>query len=240
MSAYDTDIHEQNGRRYRVEFHVDDAMRAPWKEQDFGVVSEWTSREKAPGERVLNEDHGQFRYYDVAATTELARKDGWVGEGGRREGETVRQCVARAVEDNFEFLRAWCNDDWRYVGVVVTLLDDDGDETKHEASLWGVETWKDYHHEVIKQLADQIEHELHEHETLHIRVDPDPDVNWQNDAIQFPRLLAELWHVGGLTGEQLKDVMTETDLKAGEVEAIFARAVRTWEDIKAKTKTTTK
>src|SRR5262252_7222021 len=95
MSAYDTDIHEQNGRRYRVEFHVDDAMRAPWKEQDFGVVSEWTSREKAPGERVLNEDHGQFRYYDVAATTELARKDGWVGEGGRREGETVRQCVAR-------------------------------------------------------------------------------------------------------------------------------------------------
>ena len=52
----------------------DDGMRAPWEEHDgHGIVSEWTSRDKRAGERVLSRDRSSYLYYDVAATMRKAR-----------------------------------------------------------------------------------------------------------------------------------------------------------------------
>jgi hypothetical protein len=45
----------------------------------------------------------------------------------------------RAVRKTYEFLRDWCNDNWWYVGLIVTLYDENGEELG-EASCWGFES----------------------------------------------------------------------------------------------------
>ncbi|MDP5500313.1 hypothetical protein P3775_18370 [Pseudomonas aeruginosa] len=69
---------------------------------------------------------------------------------------TAGEIAAEAARRDFEFLRGWCADQWRYVGVVVTLLDPQGEKTEVSDSLWGVETLHDFHHETARQLADEL------------------------------------------------------------------------------------
>lgn len=154
---YDGDTFEHKGRTFRVTFPHDDSMQEPWKEHDgHGIVSDWTTRDKGPGERVLVADQHHRRYYDFAETLKLARKDGWGVKDGKREGETDRAYTARAVEEDFEFLRAWCADEWTWIGVVVTLLED-GEPTTEVESLWGIESNAgEYLETVARELADEI------------------------------------------------------------------------------------
>lgn len=130
-----------DGFTVTARIYADDDGSAPWERGDgHGPVSAWVRRDKAPGERLLNEDHGLKRFYDFAAAVALALKDGWGVEGGRLKGETKRAYAVRAAEHDFEVLKAWCNDDWRYVGVAVTVSRDDVDLTgEYEHALWGVE-----------------------------------------------------------------------------------------------------
>jgi hypothetical protein len=236
MTEFDRSLHEQHGRRYRVAFHYDQDHPAPWKDDDGrGIVSEWTTRKKEPGERILHDDHGSYRYFDFAGTVEKAKRESWGVKGGRLDGETAGQYAVRAVEAEYEYLRAWCRDDWHYAGVVVTLLDDENEPTEYTESLWGVETWGDYHTTVINELVENIEHQLLQHQAQHVRVDPEPDVNWQNDAIQFPRLLAEISANIDWTRRQLEDLMEATDLTKEQLMEIFERATTAWDTIKAKT-----
>lgn len=116
----------------------DDSADAPWENSDgHGPVSKWTDREKAPGERVLAEGRHNKRYYDFAEAMRIAKRDGWGCAGGKLEGETDGQYAARAVEEDFKFLRSWCRDDWQYVGVIVEVSREDVELGK--ASVWGVE-----------------------------------------------------------------------------------------------------
>jgi hypothetical protein len=161
LYIYDGDTFEHKGHTYKVEYAIDQDHGEPWKNADgHGIVSEWTGRNKGAGEWILVADNGRKRYYDFAETLKIARKDGWGVEGGKLPGESNREYAVRAVTADYEFLRAWCNDDWRYVGVIVTevLEDEDGDaiEGGESESLWGVETYKDYHMEVAMELADEI------------------------------------------------------------------------------------
>lgn len=74
-----------------------------------------------------------------------------------------RAYAAAAAMADFERLKAWCDDEWTYVGVVVTLCDDDGQPMReHHASLWGIESdATDYiENEVGPELADEIIAEL--------------------------------------------------------------------------------
>jgi hypothetical protein len=157
---WDGNVFDHRGYRFRVKFERDDDTDAPWENSDgHGIVSDWTTRQKAPGERVLSEDHGSFRYYDFAGTLQLALRDQWGVAGGRLPGESRRQYAVRAVEQDYEYLRAWCRDEWEYLGVIVSLHADDADdedETMVE-SLWGVESYSDdYPTEVAYELADQL------------------------------------------------------------------------------------
>lgn len=69
---------EIDGRRFRATAPRDDHMGAPWEEHDgHGPVSEWTSRDKAPGELVLAEGRHSKRFYDFAEACRIARRDGW-------------------------------------------------------------------------------------------------------------------------------------------------------------------
>ena len=70
---------------------------------------------------------------------------------------TPNQYAFRAVMQDYGRLKAWCNDHWNYVGVVVTLLDSDDEETNETESIWGIESDDyNYHKEVAEDLAAQI------------------------------------------------------------------------------------
>jgi hypothetical protein len=59
-----------SGLTFSVSVEPDDLHGAPWEvDCGHGPVSDWTTRGKLPGERVLWSDRGCYRYYDVAEAT---------------------------------------------------------------------------------------------------------------------------------------------------------------------------
>lgn len=221
MRVDDGDIEERtiDGRTYRVRISVqfDEDHGAPWEEHDgHGPVSEWTTRDKRPGERVLVSDRGSKRYYDVQEANRIAKADGWglidehktallqrlakprivrraVGKatvthryGGlmqefHRATETVTvpgrdvtkplttgEIRAEAVRRDYEHLRGWANDQWHFVGVIVTLLGDDEDQddlvpTDYGHALWGIEdTDPAYIRSTADELIDEVVRAAHD------------------------------------------------------------------------------
>ncbi len=135
-----------DGRLAKIDVASDDSMGLPWEEHDgHGIVSDWTRRAKAPGERILASDHGSFRYYDFAESVKLARRDGW--SAGSSLSIPARQRAALAVEKDFQRLKEWCDGIWEWVGVTVTI----GDKSD---SLWGIESDGDYWREVAADLIN--------------------------------------------------------------------------------------
>lgn len=141
-----------DGVRLKIDIVPDDAMGAPWEEHDgHGVVSGWTTRDKRPGEMVLVSDGSAHRLYDFAESVKIARRDGW---GAPSEGGTPRERAHRAALADYRWLRGWCNDEWQWVGVVVTL--EAPDDAPRESSLWGLESCGNYWREVAAGLANEL------------------------------------------------------------------------------------
>lgn len=145
MQPIDTKTVEHNGFSAEIKAYHDEHMGEPWKEHDgHGIVSEWTTRDKAPGELVLNTDRRSFRYYDFKGTLQIARKDGWglsqeeIGKLSARLGHTAtqREITAESVRRDYEHLRAWCNDEWFWTGYTTTITAPDG-QTRDGDSCWG-------------------------------------------------------------------------------------------------------
>lgn len=142
-----------------VKFDYDADMGKPWENSDcHGVVTDWVSRDKLPGELVLNSGHSGKRFYDYAESCKIALRDGWDAFPYNDGTETKRQQAAKAALSDYEYLRSWCNDEWQYMGVTVILLDDEGNETDVQDSLWGVENKDDAHETAAKKLADELAH----------------------------------------------------------------------------------
>ena len=119
--------------------HHDGDHGAPWEEEDgHGEVSEWTARDKRPGERVLISDRQSKRFYDFAGAVELAKRDGWdtppYGTGTKGER------AARAAEADYRNLKAWADNEWYYVGIVLSVSCKGITLAEHGASLWGIES----------------------------------------------------------------------------------------------------
>lgn len=150
---------ERDGFTIRAKIVHDPHCGEPWKAHDgHGPVSDWRPmRSKRPGEWVLNRDGESARFYDMAEAAKIARRDGWGCEGGRLEGESARQYAARAALADFKRLKAWCNDEWTWAGVVleveragVTLTD------RYAHALWGIESDAgDYFAEVANDLLSE-------------------------------------------------------------------------------------
>jgi hypothetical protein len=170
MTAFDTDTVEIGGNEYHVAYVYDEDSDAPWDREDgHGPVSEWTRRDKLPGERVLIQDRGSYRYYDFAEASRIAKRDGW-GVSDPKPGETKGEQRARAVQRDFDLLRGWCNNDWHYMGIVVMPFNEDGEPRKrYSASLWGIESNadEDYRQEVIKELVADVDAQLEAAGTKH-------------------------------------------------------------------------
>jgi hypothetical protein len=143
------DTFTHNGREYAVTIDAEDSPDAPWENSDgHGSVRKSLvphSRHesgKHPGERPLNRASGhdyQF-YYDWAGAMKTARSDGWgLSESAvqtfirdNKREPTRGEYVQLAVQSDFDYLRRYLDDQWRYVWVRLTLGD-------HEASLGYVE-----------------------------------------------------------------------------------------------------
>lgn len=163
---------EHCGLKFAAYTTHDDSHGRPWEEGDgYGIVRElrgdscYSSRPvKAPGERFLSWERGWGLAYDWQGTMKKARAEGWglsdearaalVARFGR--DPRGREVVAESVRLDFERLRGWANDEWGYVGVIVELLDVEGEGTGETESLWGIESDSpDYHGEVARELAEQ-------------------------------------------------------------------------------------
>ncbi|MGO1069470.1 hypothetical protein [Lysobacter sp. CA199] len=150
------DTLERHGLIFKIEHHPDHDADAPWETCDLlGAVTSWECRNhyrggKRPGERILNKSErcnrdGYYRFYDFAGAVAKARAEGLSGPQ-----------AAESAEREFQWLRAWCDDQWSYIGVEVTLLDAEGNPTEYTDALWGVENDGDYATTVASDLADTI------------------------------------------------------------------------------------
>lgn len=161
MSVYpgQTFTFSHGASTFRATIEHDADTGAPWEsEEGRGPVRRTEDpRTKSPGEVVLHVgDRGCYSYvYDFAAAVHTARVDGW---GPTLPGETEGQRAVRTVRADMEFLRGWCADDWCYVGVIVELLDEDGEaRLDHQAALWGCESCGDYvESTVVFELAEEV------------------------------------------------------------------------------------
>lgn len=150
MNEYDSETLVVDGVEVKVTYTYDEDSDPPWENCDgHGLVTGWMRRDKLPCERVLCEDHrggcnghGMRRYYDWQEACRRARKEGW-----NAEPYDAPNRIERAVQNQFDYFKAWCDDEWCYVGVCVSV-------GTVEDSVWCVETWKDYHKEYAREMAE--------------------------------------------------------------------------------------
>ena len=166
LKPYDLTAFDYEGKTFHVEVMDDDCCEPPWEHCDgHGPVSNLTPRNKKAGEWLLYEDHGLKRYYDFAEAMRMAKEEGWdakpygVGTKGER--------ALRAVTADFEYLRRWCNDDWKYVTLHVILFGEVDEygyaEVEYEDYLGGVEydySSNGYWLEAAKEIASEIMYEV--------------------------------------------------------------------------------
>jgi hypothetical protein len=159
---FNDDTFNHDGRKFKVTFPHDDTLIEPWKEFDgHGPVSEWTRRAKASGELVLVSDRGMHRYYDFAEAVKIAKRDGWDAKP-YSDTETRGQKAAKAAMADYNHLRRYLTDQWHYVGCVVQLVDDSGNDIDESESLWGIES-DDYEglesvaHECASEIVARLE-----------------------------------------------------------------------------------
>ncbi len=90
-----------NGMTFSLVIALDDHDDPPWERADgHGPVSDWTRREKHPGERVLIKDRNFRRYYDVAQAQRIALRERW----GTHRPPVARPRVATRLHG-----ATWCD-----------------------------------------------------------------------------------------------------------------------------------
>jgi len=174
MSAYNTETREILHLPFRVEWFTDADHEAPWDAEDIPtsqIITEWTQRDKRPGELVLATDGRSKRYVDFAELCSYARAQQWSCEAARNltPPVTPRQAAAMAARETFDDWKAWCNNEWHWCGITVTLLDpqNDDEETTFTASLWGLRDDEDQvHEEVILDLVRDCLQQVGQYSTL--------------------------------------------------------------------------
>lgn len=168
----DGDIFDYQGHRFKVAFPFDELMGPPWEEHDgHGIVSDWTTRAKRPGERVLVQDRDSRRYYDVQASIALARKDSWGCGNPEHKHATRGEEIACAVDADFDYCWRWANDKWHWVAVDVWQVNEEGEpaeyrKAKERESIGGIdgEDQAEYLTDTAYELAEQIIRRLEQRE----------------------------------------------------------------------------
>jgi hypothetical protein len=124
---------EIDGITYVATVNRDQDNPAPWKSED-GHGPVFQSASDTTGAWVLSKGRGSSLFYDHAEARKIARKDGWGPPGGPKPGESREEQIERAVANDFQYLKGWCDGDWMYFIVSVT------------ARFQGIELLKPFNH----------------------------------------------------------------------------------------------
>lgn len=136
----------KSGLKYRARFYADYDMRSPHEEHDGHGVIEHLSRSvegileddelsddlrmRLPLFRELYYVRGCYTYYDVIASINKL-----VTVWGCSPEDAPAQ-----VERDFEYLRGWYRNEWHWMWISLTKLDEDGEETDDCTSCGGFES----------------------------------------------------------------------------------------------------
>lgn len=154
---------EHGGKQFRAFLECDEYAGTPWDRECGHVdVSDWKQRDKRPSEVIINEDRRSRRFVCIREAVEKATCDGWDLSVGAMQAlteklkrtPTKREVIAEAVRLDIERMRAWCNNEWGYVGVCVCLLDSEGSPIgdKYAAACWGLESDSD---DLLREVAKE-------------------------------------------------------------------------------------
>jgi hypothetical protein len=186
-----------NGKKYHVEWSYDHHFGAPDHENDgHGVIVELPfdpsdedeveshfeynfddddedmlkERARLSLMRVLRYRQGRYdntMCYDVFATLEIAKRDGW---GVSKEWEaahpdaTENDKLMHAINQDFDYLEGWYDDKWHWCTVGVAPLDKDGEpDEDHREYCGGYESTildtehKKWHDEVVEDRIHDVE-----------------------------------------------------------------------------------
>lgn len=136
----------KSGLKYRAKFYADSDRESPDKEHDCHGVTHETRRSveaileadglsddarmRLPLFRELYSERGSYTYYDVIGSINRA-----VSEWGCKPED-----AQAAVDQDFEYLRGWYQNEWHWMYVTLTKLDEDGNETTDCTSCGGYES----------------------------------------------------------------------------------------------------
>lgn len=134
---------QHKGSKYLASVYHDELMGEPWKEHDgHGPVR--FGADKSPGEMVLSDASRRGEkvwLYNYKEACRIALRDEWGVPGGMKPGESRRAYAARAALEDFRHLRAWCRDDWLWVGVAVQRVENGIPvDDPFEHTVWGIES----------------------------------------------------------------------------------------------------
>ena len=126
--AGDTLRWEQDGFDMMAEIKPDEHHEPPWKSSDgHGPVSDWMPHSyvhKKDRDWIVSQDYDSVRLYDHEEALRIALRDGW-GPRQPVEGESVQDRALRAVREDFEHLKRWCDDEWFYGCLEVSAWKED-------------------------------------------------------------------------------------------------------------------
>ena len=164
-TPFNTETIEHYGIAVKIEYFYDSDRGRPWENCDGhgamrSAYSYYGKPDKRPGEVLIDCGRGHYWIYDWQESTRIAKRDGW-GIANPPAGLTKKQVTQLAVQQDFDFLRGWLNDEWQYVGIICTVLDSDGEETEKTDSCWGFETLNDYHETAGKEMAETLAESVH-------------------------------------------------------------------------------
>lgn len=149
---------EVDGFTVMYEFRDDSDHGMPWEDNDEDLVrrAEHPHRYqygegggKKPSERPLNEpdrNHYQY-YYNWQRAMQKAKKEKW-----NTEPFDAPNQAERAVQANFDYYKAYLNQEWNYVTITVWLAE----HPQYEHAVGGFETYKDYHEESVPEVAQEL------------------------------------------------------------------------------------
>ena len=143
-----------NGYNFIIVNELDDNI-APWGycDNEADLVSDWTQRDKKPGEMILNTHRRFKRFFDYQAACKYALKYQW-GSRDALPGDTKKQIASKAALNLFNYWRSWFDDEWTYRYVEITLINPDtNQETDFIESCGGIEDLNDYDQDWIKENA---------------------------------------------------------------------------------------
>lgn len=128
----------------------------PWKEEDgHGPVSDWRpKKDKRAGEVVLSTDRYAARFYNWAEAIKIAKRDGWDAPpyGTGTKGEQAE----RAVKQDFELLKRWCDDEWWYGIIDIEVSKGDVDLDDHAVSLCGIGVNAGENNHYLQEVANEM------------------------------------------------------------------------------------